>query len=173
MGFDKKKELSKSLFDMAAKKYAKDSEVPKEEPRPQEIKTETPVEDDSSINLFKKAKRLHEEIALRVDNLLRFHDIGVQKFYHFFSDPKNFTKEEWKGLDEERALNTTRIQELCHQLPSGGEEYLKVYLQSIKKTKEVVQAQEKALSAGKETKEGREPIKKKKIIPKHQWLNMH
>ena len=169
MSFEKKREKSKSLFDMAATKYTKKNPSKADE----EAKEEKPIQiEEDSQTLFKKAMKLHEEVEIRLDHLLRFHDISEQKFYKYLSDPKNFTEEEWKQLEEERAENRRRIEKLCSQLPSGGKEVLQEYLESQQKKEKKTDEMHKTPSS-EMPKKGPEQPRKKKAIPKHKWLNMH
>ena len=166
MNFEKKKETSKNLFDMVSSKYTKKSVQASEV---QEIK---PLE-NTLEPLIKRAKQIHDELAMRIDHLLRFNNITEQKFYKYLSNPKNFTQEEWKNLEAEREANNKRMEELCHQLPSGGEEAWQKYLMSQKKS---VQKQEMNKSSEMKEPMGSrpsQPTRKKKSLPKHQWLNMH
>jgi len=157
---------------MAATKYAKKKALKESGEAKEDISNK--AEEDTQA-LFKKAIGFHEELEMRLDHLLRFHDISEQKFYKYLSDSKNFTEEEWKQLEEERAANRSRIEELCKQLPSGGKDLLQKYLESQQKREKTKdEAQKPPTSEVLEKGEkGKEQPKKKKALPKHKWLNMH
>ena len=114
---------------------------------------------------WKRCKEMYRTLEQKLDALFQNSSITPQALHRFLSDPKNFSREQWIAIEEAKEKNKERFLELSQQLSSEGKEAVQSYLVASRQKEEPSQVR----------KEGQKKTSgsKKKILPRHKWLEMH
>ena len=161
MNPEKQKPSSQNIFDIVSKKNmpSKEQEVPS-------AREEEKNSEDPKI-LWKKCQGMYHDIQKRLDALFSFTEVSSHQLSRFLSNPKNFTRGEWEQIQDARKTTEQRLADLKQKVGITEKEESKAppSKQALGESSFFEKEQGGVVPSPKE-------MKKKKLMPRHRWLDM-
>lgn len=163
-----RKNSGQSIFEVAAgKSFHKKNQPPVSKlVQPTMEKTFSveapPASNEDIMQRWERCKVMYRDLSRQIDALFSTTTVTPQQLSRFLSDRSHFSSEQWAALEEMKKQNTEKFTDICRKLPEGAEKAIEQYVRAEAlhdKKAEVVPKK----SGG----------KRKKILPKYKWLEMH